>query len=195
MECRSSESVEPFRCTHPADLETVIELSSECETDRVTRTIRMMKRMEFSADDPSEILNYMDLLSDTRDGWINLTPATDSKEGRASLGFLALFGGGSSGMTMCTWIPEPEDPHGGRQVSLGITHTTGRRVRTQLSSLAIPAHWEVKQDHPQRGLVLHVPDDEPNERVLSWALRVLRALSPPADLTIWRADVYLPADS
>jgi hypothetical protein len=160
----------------------------------MTRTARIVKRVEFNADDPAEIVGYMDLLADARDGWINLTPKT-SDESPSTLGFLALFGGGSSGTTMCTWIPEPEDQQGIRHVSLGITHTTGRRIRNQLVPLDIPKDWLVKQDHPLRGLVLNVPDGEPNDRVLAWALRTTVALAPVGHLGSWRAEIYLPSDS
>lgn len=170
-------------------------LSGECETARVPRTIRLIKQVEFNADEPSEIVGYMRLLSEAGDGWINVMPEKDAAESTGTLGFFTLFGGGSSGITMCTWKPVREGQRGSRHVSVGITHTTGRRVRTQLTSLAIPESWGVMQDHPQRGMVLSIPDGEPHEQVLAWALGVLRALSPFAHDGSWRADVYLPASS
>jgi hypothetical protein len=93
---------------------------------------------------------------------------------------------------MCTWMPEREDQHGRRRVSLGITHTTGRRVSTQDTSFGIPENWSVTQDHAQRGLVVSIPDDEPHDRVLAWAFRALRALNPLARVGNWRAEIYLP---
>ncbi|MGB9112234.1 MAG: hypothetical protein WCF24_05865 [Acidimicrobiales bacterium] len=165
---------------------------SECETLLVARTVRIIKRVEFNVEDPDEILGYMSLLSDARDGWINLMPEKANEKKGASLGFMSLFGGGSPGTTMCTWIPEREDQNGRRHVSLGITHTTGRRISAQISTLDIPASWRIKQDHAQRGLVLSVPDDEPHDRVLAWAFRAIRALSPASRAGTWRAEIYLP---
>lgn len=155
----------------------------------------MMKQLEFNGDDPGEIISYMNLLSEARDGWINLLPEKDATESTGTLGFLTLFGGGSSGVTMCTWKPEAEEQRGGGRVSVGITHATGRRVSSQLTPFTIPASWQVKQDHPLRGLVLSVPGDEPHAQVLEWALRTLRVLSPFARAGSWRADVYFPADT
>lgn len=159
----------------------------------MTRVVRLMKQVEFRSDDPTEIINYMTLISTARDGWINVLPEKDAEEGTGTLGFLTLFGGGSSGVTMFTWKPEPDDQQGARHVTVGITHATGRRVAAQLVPFTIPENWIVKQDHPQRGLVLSIPDREPHERVLDWALRTLADLSPFARAGTWRADVYLPA--
>ncbi len=158
----------------------------------MARTVRIVKRVEFDVEDPDEIVGYMRLLADARDGWINLIPADANEEKSVSLGFMSLFGGGGSGTTMCTWIPEREDQHGERHVSLGITHTTGRRVSAQVTALDIPDRWRIKQDHAQRGLVLSVPDEEPHDRVLAWAFRAIRALSPASRVGAWRAEIYLP---
>jgi hypothetical protein len=158
----------------------------------VTRVVRLMKQVEFTSEDQDEILGYMNELSHARDGWINVLPEKDAAESTGTLGFLTLFGGGNSGITMFTWKPEPEDPQAVRRDSLGITHATGRRVA---ASLTIPENWRVQQDHPQRGLVLSIPDEEPHTQVLDWALRTLAALSPFARAGSWRADIYLPSDS
>jgi hypothetical protein len=167
----------------------------ECwETEPVARTVRASKRVEFNVEEPAELVGYMSLIADARDGWINLIPEVGDEERSTTLGFMALFGGGSTGVTMCTWKPERADQSGRRQVSLGISHATGRRFSVLLPPLAIPRNWVVKQDHPQRGLVLFVPDSEPHERVLDWALHALRVLSPPAGIEKWRAEIYLPAN-
>ncbi len=161
----------------------------------MAKTARIIKRVEFDAEEPAEIVGYMNLIADARDGWINLIAELGDDERSTTLGFMALFGGGSTGVTMCTWKPERAEESGRREVSLGISHETGRRFSALLPPVAIPENWGIKQDHPQRGLVLSVPDSEPHERVLDWALHALRALSLPARIEKWRADVYLPANS
>jgi hypothetical protein len=133
------------------------------------------------------------------DGWINLIPrmSEDDDDKPTSLGFLTLFGGGGPGMTMCTWIPGPRDHTAPTPSSLGIAHVTGHRAVTELASrnTAVPQTWVVEQDHPFRGLVLRIPIEESNERVVTWALRAVRALGTPRPIRGWRADIYLPVSA
>jgi hypothetical protein len=110
------------------------------------------------------------------------------------LGFFALFGGGSIGVTMCTWIPGSAAHHGNPLPSLGITHNQSRRVYAELQSgvAVIPDGWQVEQDHPRRGLIIRIPLDEPNGKVLAWGLRAVAALSTSTAPFRWHANVYLP---
>jgi hypothetical protein len=160
----------------------------------VLRKTRHVKRVDFIPDAPAEVLEYMSQLSRAGDGWINLTPKIEGNEESKPLGFFTLFGGGSTGVTMCTWIPKSDDPSGRDQIRLGITHNTGLRAVAQLQSVAfpIPENWGVEQDHPRRGLVLNVPSDEPNERVLAWAIGAGGSLSRAGRVGAWRAEVHLP---
>ncbi len=156
--------------------------------------------MEFGADEPAYIVACMDRLAGAGDGWINLIPRIaddDNDERPTSLGFFTLVGGGSTGVTMCTWIPVSRHHRGRIESSLGITHVTGHRAFAELHSLGvpIPATWLVEQDHPRRGLVLRVPSDEPHEQVLVWALRAVGSLTAPRLIRRWRADIYLPVTS
>ncbi len=156
---------------------------------------RRVERVGFKAGEAGEILGYMTLLAQAGDGWINLVPNTVEAERPTSLGFFTLFGGGSNGVTMCTWIPE-RDTRGGRcHTSLGISHTTGHKLGSELPSLAIPENWAIKQDHPRRGLILTVPSDESHELVLAWALRTLEALSPVGVIGSWQAEIFHSARS
>jgi hypothetical protein len=153
--------------------------------------------VEFNPDELTTIVASMARLSGAGDGWINLVPKmTEDDDRPTSLGFLALFGG-STGITMCTWIPAGDDKRARNQATLGISHMTGRRAVAELGSLAIPVPetWFVEQDHPRRGLILRVPSDEPHEPVLVWALRAVTALSAPRPVRRWRADIYLPASA
>jgi hypothetical protein len=157
----------------------------------MARRTRRVEEVEFRAVDPSRVVAYMAVLARAGDGWINLIPETAEDKGTTSLGFFTLFGGGSPGTTMCTWVPGRDVQHGGRPTSLGITHATGRRIGT-LPSTGIPEHWFVEQDHPRRGLVLNVANEESHEDVLEWALRTTTALCPLGRVEKWRAEVHLP---
>ncbi len=166
-------------------------------TSRVARKLRQVEQVAFSVDELTQIVACMERLAGAEDGWVNLIPRiADNDERPTSLGFFTLFGGGTIGVTMCTWIPGSHNRRGYIKPSLGITHVTGRRVFAELHSLAvpIPETWFVEQDHPRRGLVLRVPSEEPHEQVLVWALRAVEALSTRR-LGRWRADIYLPVTS
>ena len=172
--------------------------AADCNTPRVHRKLREIERVAFTDDELTQIVACMARLGSAEDGWINLIPRINDEDDRpTSLGFFTLFSGGSTGATMCTWVPGSHNRRGLVQASLGITHVTGHRVFAELQSLAvaIPKTWIVDQDHPRRGLVLRLPSDEPNEQVLKWALRAVGALSTAGPIRRWRADVYLPAVS
>jgi hypothetical protein len=152
--------------------------------------------VEFTVEDPAQVVAHMARLADAEDGWINAVPKiNDNDEKPTSLGFFTLLSGGGSSVTMCTWVPGSHGRHGLTRPSLGIAHGTGHRVFAELHSLAvpIPENWFVEQDHPRRGLVLRVPPDEAHAQVLLWALRAVIALMAPRPIRRWRADVHLPA--
>jgi hypothetical protein len=154
--------------------------------------------VEFGVDEVTQVVAFMERLARAEDGWINLIPGiTNDDEVTTSLGFLTLVGGGSIGITMCTWVPKSHNRRGLVQPRLGINHTTGRRAAAELYSLGVPVPetWLVEQDHPRRGLVLRMPFEESQEHVLVWALRAVGALSAPNPARRWRADIYLPATS
>jgi len=179
-------------------LDPAFSSAANCDTPPVARRLRQIERVEFSLDELRRLVASMARLAEAGDGWINLIPRIgDEDERPTSLGFFTLFGGGATGVTMCTWIPGSRQRRRDRQPSLGITHVTGRRAVAQLRSLAvpIPETWLVEQDHPRRGLILRLPCDEPHEEVLVWALRAVSALSGPRPIRGWRADIYLPAAS
>ena len=161
----------------------------------MTPKMRHVERVEFSATAPTQIVVYMAQLAEAGDGWINLIPKLSDDDEPTTLGFFTLFGGGSTGVTMCTWIPDHHDRRARGHMSLGITHTLGQRAKGRLQSRAtpIPATWRIEQDHAKRGLVFQVPLDEPNEQVLAWALRAVGSLTPADQIEKWRAEVYFPA--
>ena len=161
----------------------------------MTRASRRVERVEFDTDRVDEIVQYLDRLAEAGDGWINLVPATAEGDEPRRVGFLSLFGGGSIGFTMCTWVPPRLDAREPVAATLGIAHNSGRRAVAQLqaSALAIPPTWIVEQDHPRRGLVIRIPASVAHEEVLTFALRATSALSDRGRIGMWRADVHFPA--
>jgi hypothetical protein len=162
----------------------------------VVRKPREVKRIDFSVDELTTVIASMEGLAVAGDGWINLLPKiNDDDERPPPLGFYALFSGGGTSVTVCTWVPANREHRGRNQPSIGITHATGRRVVAQLGSLGlpVPATWFVEQDHPRRGLVIRVPADAPNEEVLTWVLRATEVLRAAGPIRGWWADIYLPA--
>lgn len=163
------------------------------------RKPRQLESIAFRPEELGPVTDRMTELALAGDGWINLVPrmSDDDDDQPTSLGFLTLFGGGGSGMTMCTWIPAARDHTAQARSSLGIAHVTGHRAVAELTGrdTAIPENWIVEQDHPFRGLVLRIPAEEANERVVTWALRAVRALGTPRPIRGWRADVYLPTST
>jgi hypothetical protein len=158
------------------------------------RKKRSVERIDFAADSPEGVVASMDRLAVAHSGWINLVPKVMSEQVETKLAFATLFGGGASGVTMCTWVPAGAGEPDRDAAELGITHTTGRRALGQLAELhlALLDGWVVAQDHPRRGLVLRVPPQSANEVVLSWALSAAAALSPDRRVGIWRAEIHLP---
>jgi hypothetical protein len=160
------------------------------------RKPRQIESFSFRPDELTPVTDRMAQLANAGDGWINMVPrmSQEDDDKPTSLGFMTLFGGGSAGVTMCTWIPGAKDHNSTTQASLGITHVTGHRAVSELAarSTAVPRTWIVEQDHPFRGLVMRIPLEESNEQVLAWALRAVRALGTPRPIRGWRADVYLP---
>jgi hypothetical protein len=157
----------------------------------MSRTTRSLEQITFSATALDGVVIRMARLSESADGWINLIPDPTEDDSPVALGFFSLFGGGSSGVTMGTWIPPGHDRRGPTPARVGITHLTGHRAAGRLAELgvAIPEQWRIEQDHPRRGLVLLLPPGEAHEAVLRWTLRAIGSLSTDAPGN-WRADVY-----
>ena len=160
------------------------------------RKPRQVKRIEFGADDVTQVVAWMARLAEAEDGWINLIPkVADDDERPTSFGLFTLLSGGGGGITMCTWVPGNLGHSGHNQSTLGVSHLTRHRAASQLDSAAvpIPETWFVEQDHPRRGLVLRVPPGESHARVVAWALRAVAALRPLGLAKGWRAEIHLPA--
>lgn len=164
----------------------------------MTRKQREVVRVEFTADDLAPVVSQMQRLAAAGDGWVNVFPRLgDGPEQPTSVKFMTLFGGGSIGVTMCTWIPAGSARGSDARPTLGIAHMSFQRVAAQLParSVPIPNGWFVEQDHPRRGLVVRIDGSGTEAEVLAWGLRAVDALSPPRTDNRWSADIYLPAGS
>lgn len=145
------------------------------------------EQFDFLLDDRSAVLARMDRMTESKKGWINLSPALEEDEEpppRSST--FGLFSGRGPDIPLCTWLPGPP-------VELGIQHGAGAKAVQVLRDLgeAVPDGWRVTQDHSRRGVVVVVPDGTPNERVLDWLLRAGTALASHLRLAgWWRAAIY-----
>ncbi len=150
----------------------------------------------------------MDLLSEVRDGWINLLPGVpeDEVEPPSQGVFSTLFSSAPAPVSMCTWMPAAggRGTAGGRAAaggrgtaggqSVGILHPRGRYAVRQLGELgvAVPSSWRVSQDHARRGLIVHPAAGTAAAVVLDWMLRAGAALAVVPLTGSWQARVYLP---
>ena len=145
------------------------------------------EQIDFTLNDRAVILERMGRLATNKKGWINLSPALDEDEEpppRSST--FGLFSGRGPDVPLCTWVPGPP-------VEVGIQHGAGAKAVQALRNLGepVPDGWRVTQDHSRRGLVVVVPGDVPDERVLDWLLRAGTALASHLKLAgWWRAAIY-----
>ena len=114
---------------------------ANCDTPCVPRTQRQIERVLFGIDELGEVVAHMARLSSAEDGWINMIPMITSDDERpTSLRFFTLLSGGSTGDTMCTWIPRSRNRRGDVLPSLGIADVTGHRVFADLHASAFQFH-------------------------------------------------------
>lgn len=73
----------------------------------------------------------------------------------------------------------PSGRHGSKPAQLGIQHRAGQKALSGLAEngLALPEQWQVKQDHPRRGIVV-IPSPEADvESVWMWLNASMEALA------------------
>lgn len=150
--------------------------------------------VEFQPDDRGEVLTRMEELAAADDGWLNLQPAVDSslepEAYRSGLfGFLSASG---PPVPVCTWAPRDRGRDHSAPVSIGVQHGSGPKAARRLEEqgLVLGTGWVVLQDHPRRGLVVSVPREEDDDRVLRWLLDAGRLLSSVPLAGTWRAAFY-----
>jgi len=162
----------------------------------VVRRHRTVEQFEFRPPETAGVLERMRVLSDARDGWINLLPGVPEDEAEAVPGgiFSAFFGNAQPPVSMCTWMPAGTARARVGEQTVGLLHPRGRYAVSQLDRLgvAVPSGWRVSQDHARRGLILHPGPEALAPDVIDWMLRAGAALAVVPLTGMWRARVYLP---
>lgn len=150
--------------------------------------------VEFSPEQPDELLEIMGFLAVTGDGWINLQPAVRLEDMPPPPGELRqLFSARGPAVPLVTWAPGQTRRDGSRtREEAGIQHGTGRKARDHLADHggAVPAGWPVRQDSPRRGLVVEIPEGVPHREVLDWLVPAAAMLSDVPLSGPWRAAVF-----
>jgi hypothetical protein len=149
--------------------------------------------IEFTAEDRRSVLTVMRRQLRERDGWINLQPAVDPDEvPDQGSGLMRAFSASGPAIPLVSWVPGARRRGGaGEPVSLGVQHAAGPKALRQLRDLGHPPveGWRVLSDHPRRGFVLLVPDDEDPDTALVWVLRAAAMLAPFELPETWHAGV------
>lgn len=138
--------------------------------------------IEFLDGDPALVIEHMGIVSEQRDGWVNIEPVVDPDmdldvEPPGALN--KMFGARGPVLPFITYMPGADRRNGPKPTSLGIEHPYGPKAKNHLVSqgMTIPTEWIVKQDNPKRGLVFHLPPATAPTDVLDFALRAARTLT------------------
>jgi hypothetical protein len=149
--------------------------------------------IEFTVDDHRPVLAVMRRLLRDRDGWVNLQPAIDHEDVPSQGGMLGrAFSASGPAIPLATWMPGSLRRKGGTEpVSVGLQHAGGSRALRRLHEAGHPLvdGWRVLNDHPRRGFVLVVPDDEEPDIALTWLIRAANLLAPMELPPTWHAGV------
>jgi hypothetical protein len=150
--------------------------------------------IEFTVDDRRSVLTVMRRQLRERDGWINLQPAIERDEtgDPGASGLLRVFSASGPRVPLGSWVPPPRRRNGTSEpVSLGLQHAGGPKAVLGLRDRGHPPieGWRVLADHPRRGFVLAVPDDEDPDVALVWLLRAAAMLAPMELPAAWHAGV------
>ena len=123
---------------------------------------------------------------------MNLQPAIDAEDVPTQSGVVRLFSASGPAVPLVSWVPGPKRRNGTTaQVSLGMQHAGGPRALRRLRDEGHPliSGWRVLADHPRRGFVVAVPDDEDPDVALVWVLRAAAMLASFPLPTAWHAGV------
>ena len=149
--------------------------------------------VEFTVVDRRSVLTVMRRQLRDRDGWVNLQPAIEPDEMPNETGtFGKLFTASGPTVPLGSWVPGARRRNGTAEpVSLGLQHAGGPKALRNLRDRGHPpvTGWRVLTDHPRRGFVLAVPDDEDPDVALVWLLRAAEMLAPVRLPRTWNAGV------
>jgi hypothetical protein len=149
--------------------------------------------IEFTADDRRSVLTVMRRQLQDRDGWVNLQPAVESDDSPdPGSGLLRVLSARGPTVPLGSWVPGLRRRNGTTEpVSLGLQHAGGPRALRRLRDEGHPPveSWRILSDHPRRGFVLTVPDDQDPDIALSWLIRAANLLAPMRLPDAWHAGV------
>ena len=149
--------------------------------------------VEFGEDDIEGVLEHMDRLERSGDGWINLDPLLDLDDlPSPPSGLTGLFSAKGPPIPRATWIARKRRRRSVEPATIGMEHGQGRKA---LYVLAERDHfkgdgWRTLADTPKRGLVMALPPHAENRMVLQWLLEAGNELSTVPLTGRWRASVY-----
>ena len=154
--------------------------------------MRQPETLEFEPPDVERVLSRMAQMAASNVGWINLQPAVEESELKASSGIGALFGRRNPQLTLATWTASEVVRKGITPEQVGLQHSRAYRVRSLLGDegMTIPADWHVVQDSPRRGLVALLPEDVDHAAMLDWLLQATKIVSPVTLTGRWRALIH-----
>ena len=135
----------------------------------------------------------MDEIAASRDGWINIFPVVEDEDRPPTPSALSsLISARGPSIPLATWTPGEQKRRRVEPPSVGIQHAGGPRAVARLVEMGhrVPDGWGLLADSPKRGLVLAVPPDEPNEKVLGWLIGAAAALTDIPLTGKWQALVY-----
>lgn len=130
----------------------------------------------FVAGDPAAAVAAIDAR-----GWVNLRPDLDDLPPPSKGWFGNVFSNRGPAVPLATWHPGER--------AAGIEHGTGSKLDGRAH---VPTGWRVVQDHPRRGLVVHVPDAVADAEVIRWLVELGEELSPVPTAGRWTAVVFSP---
>jgi hypothetical protein len=149
--------------------------------------------VEFRDDELDGVVEHMDRLERSGDGWINLDPLLDLDDlPTPPSGLTGLFSAKGPPIPRATWIAPKPKRRSGEPATIGMEHGQGRKA---LYVLAEKGHfkgegWRTLSDTPKRGLVMALPPVVDNRAVLVWLLTAGSELSTVPLGGRWRASVY-----
>ncbi len=139
-----------------------------------------MISVSFSADNLDKILPTVTMMTARRKGWVNLRPQADEYDRQINPGIVAsIFRVRGPDLPLMSWvIPRPSKTLPEVDL-LGILHPQGQQLSKRFGEfgLELPSSWRVKQDHPNRGLVLEIPANQEPRAILTWLVGCGQALS------------------
>jgi hypothetical protein len=151
--------------------------------------------IEFTAADRTPVVRLMRDLARERNGWLNLQPDIDVDElPDPGPSVLRVFSTKGPRVPLATWVPGAKRRDGSYEpVSLGLQHPNGPKAIPKLRELGHgpPEGWRLLADHPRRGLVLLVPDDDDPDEALAWVMKAAQLLSQVVLPARWLAGRYV----